>query len=178
VEVIQVADYNGRFEGRSETLLFIPSRHAGGAMTRKYSSRYWDSLFSSREYGRLVDLSSAVCSCSVFRPDDPEYGLPRAAFTFVEGLLWFAQANRSGVWTYFESTPQPRQSAMLDALETGDAPPGFAAHYALGMRDWKAEDKSAQVDSWIRAHDAENNEWLWHVAEEHRSLFEGICDRA
>jgi hypothetical protein len=102
-------------------------------VTRKYSSRYWDSLFKSREYGQLVDLSSALCSCPAFRGADTEYGLPRAAFTFVEGLVWFAQANRSGVWTYFESTPQARQSAMLDALETGRAPPGFAAHYAFGI---------------------------------------------
>jgi hypothetical protein len=60
-------------------------------VTQKYSSRYWDSLFKSREYGQLVDVASALCSCSVFRPADPEYGLPKAAFAFC--LLWFAQAN-------------------------------------------------------------------------------------
>jgi hypothetical protein len=147
----------------------------GGTVTRKYSSRYWDSLFKSREYGQLVDLSSALCSCPVFRQADTEYGLPRAAFTFVEGLLWFAQANRSGVWTYFESTPQPRQSAMLETLENSHAPPGFAAHYAVGLRNWKTEDTIGEVDLWIRAHDRENNTWLWSIADEHRSLFEHIC---
>src|ERR1700730_10725924 len=39
---------------RPETPLSISSRHAGGLLTRKYSSRYWDSLFNSREYGQLV----------------------------------------------------------------------------------------------------------------------------
>jgi hypothetical protein len=144
-------------------------------VSQKFSSGYWDSLFKSCEYGGLVDLSSALCSCSAFKLIDTEYGLPRPAFLFVEGLLWFAQAHRSGVWTYFEATPERRQSAMLSALEDGDAPPEFAANYAFGMRNWKDEGKIGQVDCWILAHDRENTSWLWRVADEHRVLFVHIC---
>src|SRR5579872_2763727 len=115
-------------------------------MNQKFSSRYWDSVFKSRAYEQLVELSSALCGCSAFRVTDADYGLPREAFAFVEGLLWFAQAQRSGVWTYFESTPLPRQSAMLSALETCSAPSGFAEHYALAMREWTTEAKADQVD--------------------------------
>ena len=139
------------------------------------STRYWDALFQSRDYGRLVDLSSALCSGSVFRPQESQYGLPRAAFTFVESLLWFAQAQRSGVWTYFESTPPERQAVMLEALEGHPAPTGFAAHYALGMSNIRDVHKLAVVDLWIRAHDVDNNAWLWRIADEHRALFEALC---
>jgi hypothetical protein len=142
---------------------------------RKYSSRYWDTLFNSRKYGQLVELSGALCCSTVFEQADTKYGLPSAAFMFVEDLLWFAQGNRSGVWTYFDATPALRQSAMLNALENGGAPPEFALHYALCMQNRTSPDVVARVDAWIRAHDQENNDWLWRVAQENRALFENIC---
>ena len=122
-----------------------------------------------------MDLSSALCSGSVFRPQELQYGLPLPAFTFVESLLWFAQAQRSGVWTYFESTPPERQAAMLQTLESNPAPAGFAEHYALGMNNGKDVEKLDVVDLWIRAHDVDNNAWLWRIADEHRALFEALC---
>jgi len=144
-------------------------------VSRKFSSRYWDALFKSRDYLQLVDLSSALCGGPAFRADATEYGLPREAFTFVESLLWFAQAWRSSVWTYFESTPPARQAAMLNALETYPAPSGFAEHYALGMRNWQDADAIDPVDQWIGSHDGENNSWLWLVATENRALLERLC---
>jgi hypothetical protein len=45
-------------------------------------------------------------------------------------------------------------------------------------RNWKIEDTLGEVDLWIRAHDRENNTWLWSAADEHRSRFERICGMA
>ena len=138
-------------------------------MSSIYSPRYWDSLFSSRTYEGLVSISSALCAAAEFSIEEVEYGLPRVAFMFVEGLCWFAQATRSGVWTYYEATPAPRQAAMLEALEAS-APAGFAARYRTGMRDWMNESEMEKLDSWMKDHDAQNNSWLWSIAEQHRSV--------
>jgi hypothetical protein len=146
-------------------------------MRPRYSSAYWDSLFSLGSYEGLVSISQALCTAPKFSIEEAEYGLPRLAFMFVEGLCWFAQATRSGVWTYFEATPETRQAAMLEALEAS-APKGFAARYATGMRDWMNESEMEKLDRWIKSHDTQNNSWLWSIAEQHRGVFEQMWDDA
>jgi hypothetical protein len=75
-------------------------------------------LFVAREYDGLVWLSALICGSEVFDPQEPAYGLEPPLFLFVEALAWFAQAIRSGVWTYFETTPVGRQQRMLALLKT------------------------------------------------------------
>jgi hypothetical protein len=115
-------------------------------MPRKYAESYIAGLIAGNEYGNLFDLSSAICSCPSFAPSKPDYGLPTPAFVYVESLLWFAQAIRSGVWTYYEATTLERQSVMNAALQEF-APDDFALHYAHGMRDWQDETKIDAVDN-------------------------------
>lgn len=90
-------------------------------------------------------------------------------FGFVESLLWFAQAHRSGVWTYYNATPGSRQNVMLRALES-DAPDEFATYYALGMRDWQDALRIKVVDGWMQDHEEVNNRWLWRLVSEHRPM--------
>lgn len=143
-------------------------------MNPKFSSAYWDALYSSEDYNKLAELSSSLCGSQAFKGDEPDYGFPQPVFVFVESLLWFAHANRSGVWTYYEATPSSRQQAMLRALES-EAPDEFAAHYGLGMREWQDGEKIKFVDEWMQDHDAENNRWLWRLVNKHRPTLERLC---
>src|SRR5438874_6346073 len=109
-------------------------------MARKYAIQYIDGLVDGETYHDLVELSSAMCSSPHYRSTAPDYALPIFAFVFAETLLWFAQAIRSGVWTYYEATPLSRQQAMAAALRA-HAPQGFADWYERGMADWQDEQK-------------------------------------
>jgi hypothetical protein len=141
----------------------------------KFSRAYMDALFSSHDNSKLVELSGYLQEG--LNRGDPTYGYPQAVFVFMESLLWFAQAIRSGAWTYYEATPRARQQAMLRALE-GEAPAGFATHYSLGMQNWQDESRIGVVDTWIEDHDEDNNRWLWRLANEHRATFERLCGQA
>jgi hypothetical protein len=136
-------------------------------MPPKFAAEYVDRLLADATYESLADLSSAICSSLKFNAELPDYGLPHVAFIFVETLLWFAQGERSGVWTYYEATPRPRQDAMLDALRRG-APEELSSWYERGMRDWSDEDRIAAVDTWIEAHGEAANQWLRALAANNR----------
>ena len=135
-------------------------------MPRKYAIEYIDRLLADTTYDALAELSSVICSGEQFDNSQPAFGLPRFAFLFVETLLWFAQAQRSGVWTYYEATSQARQQAMLEAVRA--APEGFATWYEQGMRDWKDETRIDAVDKWMEANDDAAHAWLRTLATTNR----------
>ena len=143
-------------------------------MSPKISQAYLDDLFSSPDFSKLVELSGYLYAASGYKRDDPTYGLPQPLFVFVESLMWFSQAERSGVWTYYEAAPKARQDAMLGALEC-EAPEGFATHYALGMGGWHDPAKIDVVDIWLRDREDDTNRWLWRLINEHRHTFERLC---
>jgi hypothetical protein len=130
-------------------------------------------LFGSRDYDGLVWLSSAICGSPGFDLQHPMYGLPRALFLFVESLAWFAQALRSGAWTYFEATPHARQQEMLAALRDF-APEGFGQQYSAGMKLWKDPARVAGLDNWLLRNDDQNNAFLWRLAEQNRTIIDTL----
>lgn len=137
------------------------------------SRSFLDRLFAAQDYDGLVQLSSFFQGTSTCRLEKADYGLPRPFFLIVESLVWFAQAERSGVWTYFEATSAPRQQAMLEALTAG-APAGFAQAYAKGVSGWRDEAGMAGVDRWLSARDDENNRWLWQLARANRAQIDEL----
>jgi hypothetical protein len=141
----------------------------------KFGQAYLDSLFSAPDFSKLVELSGYLHEG--LNRSEPSYGYPQPVFVFLESLLWFSQAIRSGAWTYYEATPRARQDAMLRALER-EAPTGFATHYALGMQNWRDERTIGVVDAWIEKHDEDNNRWLWRLVNEHRATIERLCGSA
>jgi hypothetical protein len=143
-------------------------------MRLKFSQSYLDALFSSPDYGKLVELSLYLHGAEGYSRNEASYGYPQPVFVFVESLVWFAQAIRSGVWTYYEVTPRTRQDAMLSALQC-EAPSGFSEHYSLGMRDWQDKAKIRVVDAWMQDHEEDNNRWLWRLVNEHRAVIERLC---
>jgi hypothetical protein len=143
-------------------------------MAKKFAQAYLDELFSTPEFTKLIEIAGYFAATDEYRTDAPDFGLPRPVFVFHETLLWFSQAIRSGVWTYYEATPRARQEAMLNAL-AGEAPLGYAAIYLLGMATWQDEVKRRYVDAWIEGHEENCNQWLWRLANQHRALFEQAC---
>jgi hypothetical protein len=137
------------------------------AEMRRFGIEYIDRLLAGEEHGQLAELSSIICGSSMFSRHAPDYGLPPAAFLFVEALCWFAQAARSGVWTYYEATPLPRQLAMSESLRRF-APSGYAEWYARGMALWHDEEKIPAVDNWIKSTDSEAKRWLRQLAVTNR----------
>ncbi len=142
-------------------------------MARKYAIQYIDRLLNGETYHDLVEISSAMCSSVQYTLEAPDYGLPPFAFLFVETLLWFAQAIRSGVWTYYEATPASRQRAMAAALRA-QAPAGFADWYERGMSDWHDEQRIQAVDNWLKENDNSANAWLRLLARENREALLAI----
>jgi hypothetical protein len=138
------------------------------------ASAYLDKTFSERDEASLAFLSSLVCGTQAFDQRHAIYGLPPPLFLFVEDLLWFAQAWRSGSWTYFEATPSERQQAMLDALRT-DAPKGWSDRYASGMRRWQEVESLRALDAWMMQQDQANSEFLWDHLARHRAILEGLA---
>lgn len=114
-------------------------------MPRKFAIEYVDQLLEDVTYSGFTELSTAICSSRNFKSALPDYGLSQFAFLFVEALLWFSQAARSGVWTYHEVTPQARQDAMAIALHEFGAQE-LASWYERGTRDWRSETKVIAVD--------------------------------
>jgi hypothetical protein len=138
-------------------------------MPRKYSEPYVDKLLEGTDFGDLVGLSQCLCSSRQFIVSSQNYGLPQSAFVFVETLRWFAQAIRSGVWTYYESTQPLHQTSTRAALKA-HAPKDFAVWYSRGMADWEDEEKIPAVDQWMEANESTANEWLRVHANTHRHL--------
>ena len=136
-------------------------------MARKYAVQYAERLLDGTTYHDLVELSSALCSCPQFTVTAPDLGLPQFAFVFVETLAWFAQAICSGVWTYYEATPENHQAAMAGALRAF-APGEFAVWYERGMKDWRDRTRIRAVDDWMKENDEAANAWLRAFARAHR----------
>ena len=133
----------------------------------RYAVQYIDRLLDGDSYQELVDLSSVICTSKQYVSRAADYGLPTFAFVFAETLLWFAQASRSGVWTYYEATPLLRQIAMVEALHA-HAPLEFAEWYERGMHDWQDEEKIGTVNAWIKANESVATTWLRTLARENR----------
>jgi hypothetical protein len=142
----------------------------------RYSDRYLDGLLDSSSYHDLVVLQGILMTPPRFDSHQPDYGLPPYFFVVVEGLAWFAQAWRSGVWTYFETTPPQRQQTMLEAL-LQFGPEEFAQHYQFGMRHWRETQEVARLDSWMKAMDEVANEWMRTILRAHRAEYKACCEK-
>jgi hypothetical protein len=140
----------------------------------KVAPAYLDNVFKTGDDDGLAWLSSMVCAADTFQPRHATYGLSQPLFVLVEGLLWFAQSVRSGVRTYFESTPVERQQAMLHALDREAAPESFSANYRFGTEAWQDPAKMSSLDDWIDRNDDANTKFLWGLARLHRSEIEAL----
>lgn len=140
------------------------------------SSDYLDRLCAQRDYMGLVWISSALCGSRKFDQSDASFGLPLPFFCLVERLTWFAQGIRSGAWTYFEATPIPRQSAMLESLRADTLHQDFTKQYEFGMREWRAPSQHPMLDDWIDSNDNLNNQIAWQAVIENREQLQSLAN--
>jgi hypothetical protein len=83
---------------------------------------------------------------------------------------------RSGVWTYFETTPIERQHAMLARLKADASQPAFCAQYQFGMRNWRTPSAVVPIDAWIEANDELNNSIIWQIICGNRELVQRLAN--
>ena len=83
----------------------------------RYSAQYLAQLLRQRDYGALVDLQGIALGWEGFDKEIPSFGWPEPIFAVFELVTWLAQADRSGVWTYYEATPVSRLHAVLATLD-------------------------------------------------------------
>jgi hypothetical protein len=135
----------------------------------RFADVYIDRLLARSDYDALVELQGILWSWPGRRSERPDYAFPSSVFVFVEVLGWFAQAERSGTWTYYEGTPIWRQEALRDALKLC-GPDGYAAKYAFGMAHWKDINQAKLLDEWIAGQQAACWLWLRQLLEESREV--------
>lgn len=140
----------------------------------RYSERYLDALLdSAAPYDSLVELQGLLRLLPDYDESQPARGLPAYFFVVVETLQWFAQGARSGVWTYFEATPPPRQQAMADALQKLGADE-WARRYQYGIDQWKDPAAIAALDIWMSAQDDATHQWLRALLHAHRAELKAL----
>lgn len=131
----------------------------------RYSAQYLAQLLTQGDYAALVDLQGIAIGWDGFDASVPCFGLPSPIFAVFEVLTWLAQADRSGVWTYYEATPDARSECTLTALELLQAVE-LRQRYAFGKAHWQDAEASGQLDSWIRENEPGIIEWAFAVLAE------------
>jgi hypothetical protein len=133
----------------------------------RYSDEYLDELLARSDEVALAELQAILFSWHGRDTLQADYGLPSAIFVYVETVTWFAQAIRSGAWTYYEATPLTRQQAMREALGVW-APQDYAEQYGFGMSYWKDKRGIDALDKWMREREESCNDWLMQLLRRHR----------
>ena len=139
----------------------------------RFSDSYLDRLISPSDAVSLAELQAAIVSSKIFDPELTCYGLPASVFTFVETLNWLSQSARSGAWTYFESTPESRVTALLRTLGPA-ALSGLVEHYRLGADYAMNVNQLRSVDEWIADNEHRLDEWLCKFVRSHDEEFRGL----
>jgi len=140
----------------------------------RYSAQYVAQLVAQHDYGALVDLQGIALGWDRFDASDPSFGLPQPLFAVFEVLTWLAQADRSGVWTYYEATPVQRQDRVLDALEALRAAE-LRHQYLYGKEHWRMVEAVGQLDSWISKNEQSTINWAFTVLAAHPHELALVC---
>ncbi|MBV6322656.1 hypothetical protein [Duganella violaceipulchra] len=132
----------------------------------RYSAQYLSQLLTRRDYGALVDLQGVALGWEGYDARLPSFGWPQPIFVIFEILTWLAQADRSGVWTYYEATPVVRLDCALATLEMLKAVE-LQQQYAHGKMHWQDSEVSRKLDYWIRENEQTIIEWAFATLVDH-----------
>jgi hypothetical protein len=142
-------------------------------MGRRFSSEYVHASVAAPGRDGLSALLSVLTSSDRYDPRAPNYGLPDPLFLLVETMSWEGAA-RSGVWTYYESTPLFVQERMCTVL-AATAPAALAKAYATGMATWRSTDRAGAVDAWLGGNEASVIEWLRGLVAKNEALIDAVA---
>lgn len=140
----------------------------------RYSAQYVAQLVAQQDYGALVDLQGITLGWDRFDPKDLSFGLPQPIFAVFEVLTWLAQADRSGVWTYYEATPVPRQDRVIIALEALQADE-LRHQYIYGKEHWRIAEAIGQLDNWLSENEQSTIRWAFSVLVAHPDELALVC---
>ena len=140
----------------------------------RYSDQYVAQLLAQHDYGALVDLQGIALGWAGFEADDPSFGWPHPIFAVFEMLTWLAQADRSGVWTYYEATPIPRQECAIVTLDMLKAAE-LRHQYVYGKGYWQNAEAIRKLDNWIGKSEQAIIEWAFAVLAVHPAELVLVC---
>ncbi|MYM96366.1 hypothetical protein [Duganella vulcania] len=141
----------------------------------RYSDHYLAQLLAQRDYLALVDLQGVASGWEGFDKNLPSFGWPCPIFVVFELVTWLAQADRSGVWTYYEATPVARSDCVLTTLDSLGAVE-FHQQYARGKERWQNYEESEKLDKWIRENEQTLIDWAFTVLIDHPAELASVCD--
>jgi len=141
----------------------------------RYSQQYIANLIAQHDYGALVDLQRPASGSKLYDTKHPSFGWPCAIFVIFELATWIAQADRSGVWTYYEATPPMRMNCVLATLEELGAVE-LHKQYNYGKNHWQDEDACDRLDCWICEHEPAIIAWAFEVLKTHPAELAVVCD--
>lgn len=134
----------------------------------RFTDEYIDRLLEQADYDALVQLQAIICGWEDFNSLRPHYGLPEPIFVFVEAMTWFAQAFRSGAWTYYEATAEEHQNEMKRLLSIYGSSQ-YSDQYAYGLEHWQSVEQMKVLDRWMQSVDDEVTGWLLQLLKNHRT---------
>lgn len=140
----------------------------------RYSDQYVAQLLAQHDYDALVDLQGIASGWAGFDAGDSSFGWPRPVFAVFEMLTWLAQADRSGVWTYYEATPIPRQECAIVTLDMLKAAE-IRHQYDYGKEHWQNAEAIGELDSWIGKNEQTIIEWAFAVLAAHSAELAFVC---
>jgi hypothetical protein len=140
----------------------------------RYSAQYLAQLLTQHDYGALVDLQGIALGWDGLDANLPYFGWPQPIFVVFEMLTWLAQADRSGVWTYYEATPVARLECALVTLDVLKAVE-LRHQYAYGKAHWQDAEATTELDNWIRENEQTIIEWAYAVLAEHSTELALVC---
>lgn len=140
----------------------------------RYSPQYVAQLVAQHDYSALVDLQGIALGWDRFDATNPSFGWPQPIFAVFEILTWLAQADRSGVWTYYEATPVPRQDCVVAALEALQADE-LRHQYSYGRDHWRIAEAIGQLDNWLSENERSTIGWAFSVLGAHPDELALVC---
>lgn len=132
----------------------------------QYNTQYLSHLLDQRDYAALLDLQRVALGWEGFVGTHPSFGWPGPIFVVFEILTWIAQADRWGVWTYYEATSIARMECTVAALQVLNAVE-LLENYVYGKTNWRDVEAIAQLDSWICENEHNIIDWAFAVLNEH-----------
>ena len=139
----------------------------------RFGIQYISDLLDKRSFSAAVALQSFIFGWEGVEDHLPDRGLPKPIFAALEVLTWFSQGDRSGAWTYYETTPPERLTAVkavLNELQAGE----IASRYSYGSRNWRSIEAMRELDQWIGENEQPVIAWYFEVLARHRAQLDLI----
>jgi hypothetical protein len=129
-------------------------------MRPRYSTDYLDRTYGGQS---VFDLWSLLTTL------ERHVSLPERSWLFCRLVEWMS-STRSDVCTYYEATSEALQSQISTAIRRYPELHAISEYFDRGVRTWKSEQESGQVDQWLDYHEGQLHASLMQVVREEKAL--------